>query len=264
MRKLTMGLFLLLMLSACGSASNIDATAIAQDKATMAARATAIAVEKDELQATGTPAPTATPMPTDTPAPTSTPTATATPLPKESAGDSLTIVQPTATPLSPPTSTLVPTAPPTPTQAAVSAQPVEGLLVGNLAPNFTLGSNRASRVSLNELRGKIVILNFWASWCPPCRHEVPDLQAIHNEYGPQGVVVLAVNLGEKLESVERFAHDNGVGFAVWLDEDKWAGNIYGVRSIPTTYFIDEAGIIRAVQIGTMSRDQIIKHLEKLL
>jgi thiol-disulfide isomerase/thioredoxin len=138
------------------------------------------------------------------------------------------------------------------------------LRIGNIAPDFTLGSNRASRVSLSGLRGKIVILNFWASWCPPCRYEVPALQAIHNEYGPQGVVVLAINEREKLENVERFAHDNDIHFAVWLDEDGWAGHIYQVRSIPTTYFIDGEGIIRAIQIGSMTKEQVVAHLEKLL
>jgi thiol-disulfide isomerase/thioredoxin len=201
----------------------------------------------DETQAMVEPTPTATPTPT--PRPSLTPTAT--PTPAEAAGDRLAL--PTATPT--PTNTPAPTPIP---------PPVEGLRVGNTAPDFTLGSNRASRVSLSNLRGKIVILNFWASWCPPCRYEVPTLQAIHNEYGPQGVVVLAVNEGEKLSNVERFAYDNGISFAVWLDEDGWAGNIYRVRSIPTTYFIDEEGIIRAIQIGSMTREQIVAHLEELL
>lgn len=76
--------------------------------------------------------------------------------------------------------------------------------------------------------------------------------------------MLAINEREKLENVERFAHDNGISFAVWLDEDGWAGQVYQVRAIPTTYFIDGEGIIRAVQIGTLTKDQIIAHLEKLL
>lgn len=239
---------MLLVLSACASHSGSKALAIDRDKATIAAIGTAIALEQNEPLATNTPEPTLTPTATSTPSPSA----------KASANDSLTIATPT------PSVTPTPTSSPTLAPASVSAQPVEGLQIGNLAPNFTLGSNRASRVSLSDLRGKIVILNFWASWCPPCRHEVPDLQAIHNEYGPQGVVVLAVNLGERLETVERFAHDNDVHFAVWLDEDKWAANIYGVRSIPTTYFIDETGIIRAVQIGSMSHELLIKHLEGLL
>lgn len=196
-----------------------------------------------------------TPTPTLTSTATTKPTATSTPA--SAAGDSLSL--PTATPTPSPTSTSTNTPTPTPLPP-----PVEGLRIGNIAPNFTLGSNRASRVSLSELQGKLVILNFWASWCPPCRYEVPALESVHHEYGPQGVVVLAVNEKEKLENVERFAHDNGISFAVWLDEDGWAGHIYQVRSIPTTYFIDRAGIIRAVQIGSMTREQIVAHLEKLL
>ena len=171
--------------------------------------------------------------------------------------DKLSLSTATSTPSPTPTITLI-AVPPTPI-----SQLVEGLRIGNMAPDFMLGSNRASRVSLSDFRGKIVILNFWTTWCPACRHEVPNLQLIHNEYGPRNVVVLAVNLGEKLETVERFAQNNGISFAVWLDEDRWAGNIYGIRSIPTTYFIDENGIIRDVNIGTMTREQIIARLEKL-
>ncbi|MBE7467562.1 MAG: hypothetical protein DPW09_35585 [Anaerolineae bacterium] len=204
-----------------------------------------------------TPTPTPSPSLTPRPEPTSTPTLT----PISAAGDKLSL--PTATLVPSPTPTNTPA--PTPTSAPLPvSQPVEGLRIGDIAPDFTLGSNRASRVSLSGLRGKIVILNFWATWCPPCRYEVPALQAIHNELGPQGVVVLAINEGEKLENVERFAHDNKISFAVWLDEDRWAGNIYQVRAIPTTYFIDGQGVIRDIQIGSMSQDQIIAKLEKLL
>lgn len=210
---------------------------------------------------TSTPEREATPTPPPSPTPPAEPTGTPTSTPLSAAGDKLAL--PTATP--PPSPTPTDTPAPTPTSPPPSvSQPAEGLRIGDIAPDFTLGSNRASRVSLSELRGKIVILNFWATWCPPCRHEVPALQAIHNELGPQGVVVLAINEGEKLENVERFAHDNKISFAVWLDEDRWAGNIYQVRAIPTTYFIDGEGIIRDIQIGTMSRDQIVSKLEKLL
>jgi thiol-disulfide isomerase/thioredoxin len=208
-----------------------------------------------ELPATAPPAP----SPTAPPPPTETPTGAA----RLSGGDKLALS--TATPALAPTATRAPTASPQPAAPAqAAAPPAEGLRLGDRAPDFTLGSNRASRVSLSELRGQIVILNFWASWCPPCRHEVPALQSIHNEFGPQGVVVLAVNEGEKLENVERFAWDNDISFTVWLDEDRWAGSIYSVRSIPTTYFIDGEGVIRAIQIGTLSREQIVAQLEKLL
>jgi peroxiredoxin len=203
------------------------------------------------------PDPTSLPTTIPTTADTPEPAATSTPTKAAAAGDRLTLPTAMPTPLPSPTTTPTPTITPVP-------QKVEGLRVGNIAPDFTLGSNRASRVSLSELRGKIVILNFWASWCPPCRHEVPALQTIHNEFGPRGVVVLAVNEREKLSDVERFAHDNSINFAVWLDEDGWAGNIYQARSIPTTYFIDEEGIIQAIQIGSMTREQIVTHLEKLL
>ena len=203
------------------------------------------------------PAPSATPA--DAPASTTSPTDT----PAPGGGDQLLLPTSTSTP-APPTATPTSTSTPTNTSVPAPRQRTEGVGIGNIAPDFTLGSNRASRVSLSDLRGKIVILNFWASWCPPCQREVPDLQAVHDEYGPQGVVVLAVNQGEKLEDVGRFANNNGIHFAVWLDEDEWAGSIYGVRSIPTTYFIDREGVIRAVQFGTMTREQIVGQLKKIL
>lgn len=143
-------------------------------------------------------------------------------------------------------------------------QPVDGVGIGNLARDFTLGSNLANRVSLSDLRGKIVILNFWTTWCPYSTREVPDLQALHNEYGPQGVVVLAINEGEQLQHVEKFAWDNDVSFNIWLDEDKWAGYVMGVNSYPTTLFIDQKGVIRARYSGALTREQFIAELKKLL
>jgi len=126
-----------------------------------------------------------------------------------------------------------------------------------------LGSNLFNRVSLSDLRGKVVVLNFWATWCPPCRREVPNLQAVHNEYGPRGVVVLAVDVQESLDTVGKFAMDNGITFNVWLDEDGWASTVYGVRSLPTTFFIDRQGVIRSIHFGAMSREQISAQLEKM-
>ncbi len=184
--------------------------------------------------------------------------ATPVPIPTRLATAADVLALPTVTPTAPPLES------PPPTVTRPPARPVAGLGLGNIAPDFTLGSNRASRVSLSELHGKIVILNFWTTWCPYSTREVPDLQAIHNEYGPQGVVVLAVNQGETLQNVERFAQANGVSFAVWLDEDEWAGNVYQIQSYPTTYFIDRDGIIRAVYRGARTRDQFLADLNKLL
>jgi peroxiredoxin/Mg-chelatase subunit ChlD len=199
----------------------------------------------------------ATATPTQTPAP-----VTDTPTVATIGGDVITLPTKTPTPRPTPTQTSTPTATHTPVPRTVT--PVEGLQVGNLAPDFTLGSTRATRVSLSELRGKIVILNFWTTWCGYCAVEVPALESIHNEYGPQGVVVLAINQGESLQTVERYAWDHGIHFTVWLDEDQWAGNIYQVRGIPTTYYVDREGVIRAVFRGTRTYEQFVAQLEELL
>ncbi len=218
------------------------------------------AVEKVAvIQPTGTITPA-----TATPTYTSVPVAD-TPTVVTSGGDTLALPTKTSTPQLLPTLTSTSTPAQIPVTLPATLDPsVEGVQVGNVAPDFTLGSTRDTRVSLSELRGKVVILNFWTSWCGYCVVEVPALESIHNEYGPQGVVVLAVNQGENLQTVERFAWDNGIHFNVWLDEDAWAGYIYQVRGIPTTYFIDRDGIIRAVYHGTRTHDQFVTDLKKLL
>lgn len=213
---------------------------------------------------------TAEPIIEDTPIPK--PTETSKLVRKQNITDTLKL--PTATPTETPKPTATPIIEPTETNTpsttapqSAPAQPVtavEGLAIGNLAPDFTLGSHLSERVSLSGLRGKGVILNFWTTWCPYCAYEVPDLESIHNQYGPQGIVVLAINQGESLETVEKFAWDHGIHFNVWMDEDKWAGHIYAVRSIPTTYFIDKDGLIRYVHVGQISHQQIVAQLDKIL
>lgn len=124
--------------------------------------------------------------------------------------------------------------------------------VGFLAPDFTLTTLADETITLSELRGKRVVLNFWATWCPPCRAELPHFQAAHEAYGDE-VVILAVDEREDLQQVAAFAKQLGLTFTIPLDTDGRIGVVYRVRAYPTTYFVDAEGVIRHVIRGTTTR-----------
>jgi peroxiredoxin len=127
--------------------------------------------------------------------------------------------------------------------------------VGGIAPDFTIQGLDGPVVSLANLRGKSVVLNFWATWCGPCRQEMPFLQEVSQDTGwaERGLVVLAVNLGEAATEVRKFMDDNGFSFTVLLDTTHEVGTRYNTRYIPTTYFIDKDGIIQNIKIGAFTR-----------
>ncbi len=156
---------------------------------------------------------------------------------------------------------------PAPQASAPSSipSPNEGIQVGNVAPDFQLPNLDYEPISLNELRGKPVVLNFWASWCPPCKDEMPYLQEIHEEYSGSGLVLLAINLGESLSTVENFLQSNDYSFPVLLDTRGVVAQQYRVINIPTTYFIDGDGIIQEKRIGAfINAAQIEEQLSKIM
>jgi peroxiredoxin len=119
--------------------------------------------------------------------------------------------------------------------------------LGELAPDFVLERpGTGERVSLSDFRGQPVVLNFWATWCVPCRTEMPDLQAAHDE---EGVVVLAVNWQESDSVVQDFVDEFALDFPVALDREGRVREHYGVVGLPATFFIDAQGILRARNFG---------------
>jgi peroxiredoxin len=108
---------------------------------------------------------------------------------------------------------------PVPQASAPSSIPAsnEGIQVGNVAPDFQLPNLDYETISLNELRGKPVILNFWATWCPACIDEMPYLQEIHEKYSDEGLMLLAIDVGESLSQVEKFLQSNNLSLPVLLD-----------------------------------------------
>ncbi|MEC9489364.1 MAG: TlpA disulfide reductase family protein [Halanaerobiales bacterium] len=131
-----------------------------------------------------------------------------------------------------------------------------GTEIGMQAPDFTLTNMNDQEVNLSDYRGRKVFLNFWASWCPPCRQEMPDIQKLHEEYGDE-VVILAVNVGESKSTAANFMMENGLDFTVLLDTNKSTAQNYLVRGIPTSYFLDQNGIIQEKVVGAISYQRML-------
>jgi len=125
--------------------------------------------------------------------------------------------------------------------------------IGHPAPDFTLNDLDGNEVSLSDFRGKVVFLNFWAIGCPPCRFEMPEMEELYQEYKNKDVVIIGVDLGEYRSSVKSFIEENGYSWIFVIDTYGQVARDYLITGIPSSFFIDEDGIIRALQIGMMSR-----------
>lgn len=145
--------------------------------------------------------------------------------------------------------------------AAASRRPDPPTTGAEMADFTVEGLNRAD-VSLSDLRGKPVILNFWASWCPPCREEMPLLKRLSSEYGGQ-VYIIGLNYAEDAVTVQDFVTENRITFPVWLDPQGKISDLYYVHSYPTTFFIDAEGILRAQHIGQLLEDDLSKYLSAI-
>jgi cytochrome c biogenesis protein CcmG/thiol:disulfide interchange protein DsbE len=135
---------------------------------------------------------------------------------------------------------------------------------GQPAPDFTLKTPEGQEVSLSDLKGQAVVLNFWASWCGPCRQEMPDLQAAYERYKEDGLVVVGLNLSESRLTVHRFLADVPVTFPILIDEKNRVEDLYHIIPLPTTYFIDKSGKIVHKREGQMSGDYIDRQVRALL
>ena len=135
---------------------------------------------------------------------------------------------------------------------SAGAVSTEASLKGSRAPDFELPDLNGQVVSLSDFRGKPVFINFWASWCGPCRDEIPYIQEIFEdkEWIDRGLVILAINLGEDSSTVTEFMQAYGLSFTVLLDSKLHVAQEYNIRPIPTTFLIDEDGIIQDIKIGS--------------
>jgi peroxiredoxin len=138
---------------------------------------------------------------------------------------------------------------------------------GFLAPEFSLTSTDGNTVSLSELRGQAVLVNLWATWCPPCRAEMPAMQKLYEEYKDQGFVVLAVNMTyqDDFLAIAPFVEEYQLSFPILLEETGEVGRKYELRSLPSSFFIDREGIIQEVVIGgPMSEALLRTRIESIL
>lgn len=131
------------------------------------------------------------------------------------------------------------------------------------APAFTLKTLKGDEFSLNEAQGKPVVLNFWATWCGPCQRELPALQAAAERYGDR-VLIVGVDQGESAEIVQRYVDQLGLTFAIPLDPEFSVGELYNVRGLPTTYFIDRQGVIRQMWLGEMNSITLAEGVAEIL
>ena len=136
--------------------------------------------------------------------------------------------------------------------------------VGERAPDFTLVDLDGNPVSLSDFRGKTVFVNFWATWCPPCRAEMPEIEAIYQEYKDKGVVVIGVDILESEDVVRQYVQQGGYSWTFVLDTSGEVTGNYKVTAIPTSFFIDREGIIQAVNIGAMTKRAIENKLAETM
>lgn len=135
----------------------------------------------------------------------------------------------------------------------------EGLNKGEQAPDFELTTLAGKPIRLSELQGKKVILNFWATWCPPCKAEMPHMQNFYEDYAEtENVEIVAVNLtsGDREASVEEFVKDYGLTFPIPMDVEGEVGQKFQAVTIPTSYIIDTNGLIQHKIVGPMDETMI--------
>ncbi|MCB0191547.1 MAG: TlpA family protein disulfide reductase [Anaerolineae bacterium] len=144
---------------------------------------------------------------------------------------------------------------------------VTGMVVGQIAPDFTLLTLNGDTLTLSGLRGRPVLINFWASWCAPCRIEMPTLVRVYKKYQPEGLEIVAFNVTsqDSLSNAQAFVNEFQLPFPVVLDK---AGHVtaddYQLRGLPMSIFINRDGVIAHVQLGAMSEVQIEDVIEDLL
>lgn len=138
---------------------------------------------------------------------------------------------------------------------------------GFLAPDFSLQDLNGQQFTLSELRGQTILVNLWATWCPPCKAEMPGMQAIYETYQEQGFLILAVNatFQDSAAAAAAFAEEYQLTFPILLDSSGEVSRVYQMRALPTSFFIDHEGVIQEVVVGgPMSSALLQVRVEQLL
>lgn len=147
---------------------------------------------------------------------------------------------------------------------AASQNSVVPMAVNYAAPELALQNIKGETESLADYRDKVVLVNNWATWCPPCKAEMPTLVAYHNEHTADGFSVIAVEAGEPLDLVSQFASSYKMTFPVWLDPDGEALKAFKNGTLPNSYVIDRTGTVRYAWTGEISRAMLEKYVTPLI
>jgi thiol-disulfide isomerase/thioredoxin len=132
------------------------------------------------------------------------------------------------------------------------------------APELILEDLSGRTVSLSDYRGSVVLVNLWATWCPPCREEMPTLQGFYEKYKSKGFVLIAVDQGETVEQVIPFVSEFNLTFPVWMDAGSAAGRAFNTMNLPSSYVMDRNGRVRLMWIGGISAKNLEKYVPDLI
>ena len=152
-------------------------------------------------------------------------------------------------------------------QSAQRSLPGSSSVAGKPAPDFTLSTLDGAEVSLSQFRGQPVLINFWASWCLPCREEMPELVRSYESHNAGGLMILGVNLtySDSVPDAKAFVSEFNIDFPVLLDKDGMvAERLYQIPGIPTSIFINRDGTIERIQVGVMNGKQIRQYVAEIL
>jgi peroxiredoxin len=136
--------------------------------------------------------------------------------------------------------------------------------VGKEAPDFQVRQLDGTVARLSDFRGRPVWLSFWATWCPPCRAESAEIEAVSRTYGPSGLVVLAVDIGEDQQAVESYVQRAQLTYLIGFDPGEQIAALYRVSGLPNHFFIDAAGVLREWRVGPVEREGLAKSLTVIL
>lgn len=136
----------------------------------------------------------------------------------------------------------------------------ENVSVGQEPPDFALPDLDGNEVALSDHQGEVVLINFWATWCPPCRVEMPDMEAVYREHKDDGFEILGVDQREPKELVEDFVTERGFSWIFLLDEDFDVSRDYAATSIPRSILVDRDGTVAHIWTGTLTRSQLEQQL----
>jgi peroxiredoxin len=148
-----------------------------------------------------------------------------------------------------------------------SSRPSQGPIVqGDVAPDFTCNDQAGREQRLSDLRGKVVLINFWATWCSPCREELPSLQALQRKFAQNQLVILALSVDDSWETVNTFMRQHPFTIPIYSDFDKKISTRYGTFMYPETYLVDKGGKVAYKVVGAIdwTSSELLKFLNVLI